>query len=134
MPPPYGRTSMQPGRSREKGRMPGVWVASRRREHEDTCRQRGARQSHPPDRLPRQRNDIAFAHALVANAAIADKSYDADHLCDRLDSVGNHRTPDPTGADRLDARSNTAQFTAAGISRSITFAEQRTPGMPAPGW
>jgi putative transposase len=37
---------------------------------------------------PGQRHDIALAHALVANAAIADKGYDADHLCDRLD----HRT------------------------------------------
>jgi hypothetical protein len=72
--------------------MPGACVVSRRPEHKDSCRQRCARQSRPPNRLPRQRNDIAFAHALVANAAIADKSYDADHLCDRLDSVGRfHR-------------------------------------------
>jgi hypothetical protein len=37
---------------------------------------------------PGQRNDIAFAHelveGLVANAIIADKGYDADHLCDRI--------------------------------------------------
>ena len=37
---------------------------------------------------PGQRNDIAFAHELVdgfeAGATIADKGYDADHLCDRL--------------------------------------------------
>ena len=35
-----------------------------------------------------QRNDIAFAHELVdgfeADATIADKGCDADHLCDRL--------------------------------------------------
>ena len=37
---------------------------------------------------PGQRNDIAFAHALVANAAITDKDYDADHLCDRLTQAG----------------------------------------------
>lgn len=39
-----------------------------------------------------QRNDIAFAHELVegfeADAAIADKGYDADHLCDRLAQTG----------------------------------------------
>ena len=39
-----------------------------------------------------QRNDIAFAHELVdgfmAGATIADKGYDADHLCDRLTQTG----------------------------------------------
>jgi transposase len=39
-----------------------------------------------------QRNDIAFAHELVdgikADATIADKGYDADHLCDRLAQMG----------------------------------------------
>jgi putative transposase len=39
-----------------------------------------------------QRNDIAFAHELVdgleAEAMIADKGYDADHLCDRLVQTG----------------------------------------------
>ena len=37
---------------------------------------------------PGQRNDIAFAHELVdgfvADVTIADKGYDADHLCDRI--------------------------------------------------
>ena len=41
---------------------------------------------------PGQRNDIAFAHELVegleADAMIADKGYDADHLCDRLAQTG----------------------------------------------
>lgn len=41
---------------------------------------------------PGQRNDIAFAHDLVdgfeAEATIADKGYDADHLCDRLAQTG----------------------------------------------
>ena len=41
---------------------------------------------------PGQRNDIAFAHELVdgfqAEATIADKGYDADHLCDRLAQTG----------------------------------------------
>jgi putative transposase len=39
-----------------------------------------------------QRNDIAFAHELIdgleAETAIADKGYDADHLCDRLAQTG----------------------------------------------
>ena len=41
---------------------------------------------------PGQRNDIAFAHelveGLVANVIIADKGYDADHLCDRIAESG----------------------------------------------
>ena len=75
---------MKPGRAREKGADARAWVVSRRPEHEYSCRQRCARN---PVRLigsPGQRNDIASAHALGANAAIADKGYDADHLCDRL--------------------------------------------------
>ena len=39
-----------------------------------------------------QRNDIAFAHELIegfaAAATIADKGYDADHLCDRIADTG----------------------------------------------
>ncbi|MBY3300562.1 IS5 family transposase, partial [Rhizobium laguerreae] len=39
-----------------------------------------------------QRNDIAFAHDLVegiqAAATIADKGYDADHLCDKITETG----------------------------------------------
>ena len=41
---------------------------------------------------PGQRNDIAFAHELVEGFApdvtIADKGYDADHLCDRIAESG----------------------------------------------
>jgi putative transposase len=41
---------------------------------------------------PGHRNDIAFAHELVdgfkAGAAIADKGYDADHLCESLAQAG----------------------------------------------
>lgn len=37
---------------------------------------------------PGPRNDIAFAHDLIdgfeAGAALADKGYDADHLCDSI--------------------------------------------------
>ena len=42
---------------------------------------------------PGQRNDIAFAHELVdgfaADVTIADKGYDADHLCDRIAKTGS---------------------------------------------
>ena len=42
---------------------------------------------------PGQRNDIAFAHALIegfiADVTIADKGYDADHLCDRIAETGS---------------------------------------------
>ena len=41
---------------------------------------------------PGQRNDIAFAHELVegfaANVTIADKGYDADHLCEKIARTG----------------------------------------------
>ena len=41
---------------------------------------------------PGQRNDIALAHELVdgfaASATIADKGYDADHLCDKIAETG----------------------------------------------
>jgi putative transposase len=41
---------------------------------------------------PGQRNDIAFAHDLidgfVADATIADKGYDADHLCATIAETG----------------------------------------------
>jgi putative transposase len=41
---------------------------------------------------PGQRNDIAFAHDLIdgidADAAIADKGYDADHLANRIAEAG----------------------------------------------
>jgi len=41
---------------------------------------------------PGQRNDIAFAHDLVegfeAQATIADKGYDADHLIDKIAEAG----------------------------------------------
>jgi putative transposase len=41
---------------------------------------------------PGQRNDIAFAHDLIegfaADVTIADKGYDADHLCERIAQTG----------------------------------------------
>jgi putative transposase len=41
---------------------------------------------------PGQRNDIALAHDLIdgfeAQALLADKGYDADHLCDRIEKAG----------------------------------------------
>ena len=41
---------------------------------------------------PSHRNDIAFAHELIEGFApdvtIADKGYDADHLCDRIAESG----------------------------------------------
>ena len=42
---------------------------------------------------PGQRNDIAFAHALIegiaAKVTIADKGYDADHLCEKIVEAGS---------------------------------------------
>jgi putative transposase len=41
---------------------------------------------------PGRRNDIAFAHELIEGFApdvtIADKGYDADHLCDKIAESG----------------------------------------------
>ena len=41
---------------------------------------------------PGQRNDIAFAHELIEGFApdvtIADKGYDANHLCDKIAEGG----------------------------------------------
>ena len=41
---------------------------------------------------PGQRHDIALAHELIdgfqAQAILADKGYDADHLCDRIEQAG----------------------------------------------
>ncbi|MBP6112257.1 MAG: IS5 family transposase [Sphingobium sp.] len=41
---------------------------------------------------PGQRNDIALAHDLIdgfeAQAILADKGYDADHLCDKIEKAG----------------------------------------------
>ena len=41
---------------------------------------------------PGQRNDIALAHDLIdgfeAQAILADKCYDADHLCDKIEKAG----------------------------------------------
>jgi len=56
---------MQPGRAREKGRMLRAWVVSRRPEHEDSCRPRCARQSRPPDRLPRTSSAAHKRRALT---------------------------------------------------------------------
>ena len=48
---------------------------------------------------PGQRNDIAFAHDLVdgfnADATIADKGYDADHLVDRIAQTGTQAVIPP---------------------------------------
>jgi putative transposase len=48
---------------------------------------------------PGQRNDIAFAHDLVdgldADVTIADKGYDADHLCDRIAASGGQSVIPP---------------------------------------
>lgn len=46
---------------------------------------------------PGQRNDIALAHDLIdgfeAQAILADKGYDADHLCHRIEKAGTVLLP-----------------------------------------
>lgn len=57
---------------------------------------------------PGQRNDIAFAHDLIdgieADAAIADKGYDADHLVNRILGDGTEVVIPPK-RNRKDLRS-----------------------------
>lgn len=48
---------------------------------------------------PGQRNDIAFAHELIegyaADITIADKGYDADHLCEKIIANGGRAVIPP---------------------------------------
>ncbi|MEH7900743.1 IS5 family transposase [Rhizobium laguerreae] len=72
---------------------------------------------------PGQRNDIAFAHDLVdgiqAAATIADKGYDADHLCDKITETGadvvippkrNRKLQRPYDADLYKERNRIERF------------------------
>ncbi|WP_316214217.1 IS5 family transposase [Bradyrhizobium sp. SZCCHNR2032] len=60
---------------------------------------------------PGQRNDIAFAHELVdgfeAGATIADKGYDADHLCDKIAETGADIVIPPKRNRKLQRRYDT---------------------------
>jgi putative transposase len=72
---------------------------------------------------PGQRNDIAFAHDLVegirAGAILADKGYDADHLCNRIENTGtqlvippkrNRKVQRPYDADLYKERNRIERF------------------------
>jgi putative transposase len=72
---------------------------------------------------PGQRNDIAFAHDLIdgidADATIADKGYDADHLTDRIAQDGaevvippkrNRKLQRPYDADLYKERNRIERF------------------------
>ena len=72
---------------------------------------------------PGQRNDIAFAHDLIdgidAEATIADKGYDADHLVDKITEVGaevvippkrNRKVQRPYDADLYKERNKIERF------------------------
>ena len=72
---------------------------------------------------PGQRNDIAFAHDLIdgidAQAAIADKGYDADHLANRIAEAGaevvippkrNRKVQRPYDADLYKERNRIERF------------------------
>ena len=84
---------MPPAHANQKGGgCPGPGPVSRRAEHKIHAASDALGN---PVRLiasPGQRNDIAFAHELVdgfqVGATIADKGYDADHLCDRITETG----------------------------------------------
>src|ERR1700753_427785 len=85
---------MLPGRAGSNGGgCPRPGPLSRGLEHQDPRRHRGARPSIRLIASPGQRNDIAFAHDLIdgiqAEATIADKGYDADHLAGRIVDGGS---------------------------------------------
>jgi putative transposase len=74
---------------------------------------------------PGQRNDIALAHDLIdgfeAQAILADKGYDADHLCDRIVKTGtdvvippkrNRKTQRPYNRELYKERNRVERFFA----------------------
>jgi putative transposase len=75
--------------SSKGGECPRPWPFQGRIEHENSCRRGCAGASPPLDRAPGQRHDIAFAHDLIegveAEALIADKGYDANHLIETIE-------------------------------------------------
>ena len=72
---------------------------------------------------PGQRNDIAFAHdlveGLVADVIIADKGYDADHLCDRIAESGGQPVIPPK-RNRTFKRPMTPNSTRSATSSSAS--------------
>ena len=67
---------------------------------------------------PGQSNDIALAHGLiegfVADVPIADKGYDADHLCDRIAETADSLSSRPSEIGRSNG------FTTPNSTRSAT--------------
>jgi len=74
---------------------------------------------------PGQRNDIALAHDLIdgfqAQAILADKGYDADHLCDSIEKTGtdvvippkrNRKTQRPYDSELYKERNRVERFFA----------------------
>jgi putative transposase len=62
---------------------------------------------------PGQRNDIAFAHALIdgiaADLTIADKGYDADHFCEKIAQAASQAVIPPE-RNRTGQRPYNAEF------------------------
>ena len=73
--------------------MPKALAGPAEVEHENPRRWRRARQSGAPDRITRAAQRHRLAHELVdglaADVTIADKGYDADHLCDKIAGTGS---------------------------------------------
>src|SRR5271166_4392835 len=68
---------------------------------------------------PGQRNDIAFAHDLVegfeADVTIADKGYDADHLCEKIAETGSEAVIPPKGNRIIKRRYDTDLYKECNI-------------------
>src|SRR5271154_5111653 len=84
---------------------------------------------------PGQRNDIAFAQQLVdgfaADVTIADKGYDADHLCNRIKETGGQvvsrqsATGPSNAAMTPTSTRNATSSSASSISSNTSAASRR---------
>ena len=76
---------------------------------------------------PGQRNDIAFAHDLVdgfdAGATIADKGYDADHLCAKIADTGAQIVIPPKRNRKMEWAPRAGQVSGCGFDTPLPGVE-----------
>ena len=81
---------------------------------------------------PGQRNDIAFAHELVdgftASATIADKRYDADHLCQGIAETGAEVVIPPSKTARSGAPTTPISIRSATSSSASSTSSNSSAG------
>ena len=80
---------------------------------------------------PGQRNDIAFVHELIegfaADVTIADKGYDADHLCDRIAQTGSEVVLPPEAQPDPQTTPSTPTCTRSATSSSASLTSSTVP-------